>query len=237
MYWWNRSYFDDNEKVLNNIVASVRHAIENENAKNGSEIALGACEKVMAWGFGAGTPAFNSNMNWARNLGDDLAITLKMARNSLSGDSPNPSVFGIKTRGERNQPRMNSGWTKYYSLALSDFIIYDGRVGAALGFLAKRYLLSLEVKNKSEQVPESISFLWKSGRGSNHRNPSGDGYKFQQLYHNNSGMKKWAEINLKSSWILMEVIKSAKVDWLNGKNGLRKLEASLFMLGYDFSRI
>ena len=34
---------------------------------------------------------------------------------------------------------MNSGFTKIYSLYIDDFIIYDSRVGAALGFLVRCY--------------------------------------------------------------------------------------------------
>ena len=34
---------------------------------------------------------------------------------------------------------MNAGFTKVYSLLLDDFPIYDGRVGAALGYLVRMY--------------------------------------------------------------------------------------------------
>ena len=34
---------------------------------------------------------------------------------------------------------MNSGWTKVYALMLNDFPIYDGRVGAAMGYLVRLY--------------------------------------------------------------------------------------------------
>jgi len=51
---------------------------------------------------------------------------------------------------------MNSGFTKIYSLIVQDFIIYDSRVGAALGLLIKCFC---EDKQK-EKIPEELRFAW-----------------------------------------------------------------------------
>lgn len=232
MYWWGRQSYDENARVLQGISEKIRSAIDSEYSEKRNELALLACHEVMKWGFGNGTRAYNSNMAWARGLGEDLALTLRLGRTSLTGEHPDFGVFGSES-----SPRMNSGWTKYYSLALPDFVIYDGRVGAALGLLVRKYLESLDCRVQPESVPESLSFKWASGRGENYRNPSSNEYAFSKLSHSRRGMKEWANVNVRANWILIEALELAQSDWLSGRDGLRKLEASLFMLGYDFSRV
>lgn len=57
---------------------------------------------------------------------------------------------------------INSGFTKLYSLLVDDFIMYDGRVGAALGMLGRIYAEEVGLN----KIPASIEFSFGSGRTS-----------------------------------------------------------------------
>lgn len=239
MYWWDRKYYADNAETLDVVKAKIRAAIDAESTVTGHSAALDAIHEVMKWGFGQGTRAYRKNMEWAESLGADLVPVLKLGRESLTGSSPdisvfapvNPNVAGSKV------PRMNAGWTKYYALALPDFIIYDGRVGAAMGFLARRYLESMPPTRRPAVLPESLAFRWAAGQGNNLRDPSSTQYKFPSLKHIGKGPQEWAQVNVQANWILAAACNKAQASWVSGPDGLRKLEAALFMLGYDFSKV
>jgi hypothetical protein len=42
-------------------------------------------------------------------------------------------------------------------------------------------------------------------------------------------------LNVHADWALSAALDAARADWCSGPDGLRKLEAALFMLGYDLS--
>ncbi|MBR8241535.1 hypothetical protein [Burkholderia multivorans] len=238
MYWWNRADFDANMRVLNSVGDKIKMAIAGEDSADAQALAEAACDEVMRWGFGAERRAYTANMNWAKRQQNSLARVLRVGRESLSGDNPDLDVFGDDEARRPYSPRMNAGWTKYYALALSNHIIYDGRVGAALGFLVARYLAT---HGYPEGTPEKLGFLWANGDGGGKsRDPSTAAYSFGKLYRGRHGSKSWARANVRANWILAEALAAARNDpraaWCAGADGLRRLEAALFMLGYDFSR-
>lgn len=234
MYWWNKKNYDENKLALDAVCVAIRAAIEGENRAGHHELATLACHEVMEWGFGVGRRPYTANMNWAKRHGENLARVLRIGRESLSSKSANIDVFGMALD---SNPKMNAGWTKYYALALPSHIIYDGRVGAALGFLVRRYLESLPGHERPEKVPDELGFLWAEGDGGNKlRNPSFGRYEFSRLYGGPYGSKAWARVNMQANWVLSKAIDVAKAGWCSGPDGLRKLEAALFMLGYDLSR-
>ena len=91
---------------------------------------------------------------------------------------------------------MNAGWTKVYALMLDGFPIYDGRVGAAMGYLVQRYCVSARLC----QVPTRLRFRWGAARGRHNRNPSTRSLWFPGLTATNP--RTWAECNLWAAWIL-----------------------------------
>jgi hypothetical protein len=132
---------------------------------------------------------------------------------------------------------MNSAMTKIYAAAAPDsLIIYDGRVGAALGLLARTWLLA----NAERTVPADLAFRWgpntkTANQKDETRNPSRDLFIFTNLYTASSDIparnREWAELVRMSSrllWATGEIL---------GAQGhtvtLSMLERSLFMLGYD----
>lgn len=207
---------DSNHAAL----SALRDALQSSLAK-GDDMAVceAACE-VMRWGgVGAG------NNRWLRDNTSGLATLLASTTALLN--SGNPSQLPGKLR-------FNAGMTKVYSLLADDFIIYDSRVAAALGWLVVRYC---EEKGLA-QVPHGLQFPWAAAKeGVNagapkNRNPARQGLSFPRLQ---SG-RLHAEWNLKASWMLAEVLRKDSASQFSHPSpipALRRLEAALFMIGYD----
>lgn len=129
---------------------------------------------------------------------------------------------------------MNSGFTKIYSLFLDNFIIYDGRVGAALGLLVSSFCKENELSN----IPQSLILAYGDARptkldtGLNRRNPSLEIYQFPRLANN---ALRNTEYNLKANWLLKEIIEKTdtKFKKLDESIQLRAFKSSLFMIGYN----
>jgi len=128
---------------------------------------------------------------------------------------------------------MNSGFTKIYSLLIDDFIIYDGRVGAALGLLVRKYC----EENALPTVPPKLLFAYGNARTTsyqpdNRRNPGTTLHRFPALTNSSP---KHIENNLRRNWLLKEVLEScnSKFNVLHPSFQLRALESALFMIGYN----
>ena len=132
---------------------------------------------------------------------------------------------------------MNSGWTKVYALMLNDFPIYDGRVGAAMGYLVRLWWRAARPDcggKETCQVPELLRFRWLPGKGNHHRDPSAGCLSFKKLSHVDP--RRWAECNVWTAWILGEVCGEGRFGNLPEAYRLRALEAALFMIGYELPR-
>jgi hypothetical protein len=122
---------------------------------------------------------------------------------------------------------MNSGFTKAVSLASrkdKPLIIFDGRVGAALGHLAIR----AKRKHGYDSISPELIYPWGQSRSSltpNPRNPSADNIRFPRLFGANSHSKH-ARAMQNGSSIVREVSANLGIS-------PRDLEAALFMWGYD----
>jgi hypothetical protein len=128
---------------------------------------------------------------------------------------------------------MNSGFTKIYSVLIDDFIIYDGRVGAALGLLVRRFCEEKGI----DTIPQELLFAFGKGRESkptaiNRRDPSLGRYKFPNLQNNPI---EHIRNNIKANWLLKEILlnTNSKFNNLDKSVQMRALEAALFMIGYD----
>jgi hypothetical protein len=137
-----------------------------------------------------------------------------------------------------NGVRMNAGLTKYYALACDNVIIYDGRVGAALCLLV-RYFLEGKGDSAPQDVPGELAFRWgaqnaRRGRA-RPRDPSSTRYKFSPLAY--ASDREWARCNVLADWVLTEARARASASWCRAEDGLRRIEAALFMIGYDVSNL
>jgi hypothetical protein len=222
-YWWNKEGYKENANKLKKVQEIVRNAMK----VNSASVTLEALREVLAWGAGGtGQRLYTANLAWAIRQKNLLNKSLSMACTVMSSKSPDLRVF--KPTKTASYARMNAGFTKYYALACDDVIIYDGRVGAALGLLAKEFCKRQGIKN----LPEELSFRWgaQNGKKPLNRNPSDVYYRFPKLPAEGA---VWAEWNMKANWILTTALKYTKADWCNGSDGLRKIEAALFVIGYS----
>jgi hypothetical protein len=186
-------------------------------------------KEILVWG---GVDRYN---NVAKDL---LELTPKQLREYLVevkkyfSDTLDTEVpFGYDGR----KLEMDSGTTKVYSLVCENFIIYDSRVGAALGLLVRRWS---EEKNV-EKIPEVLKFAWGDNgterKPEKRRNPNKPGAAndiFPSIH--NRGDDR-THHNIYANWLLQLVLESDKdSDFAKLKENerLRALEAALFMIGY-----
>jgi hypothetical protein len=228
-YDWNinlslpdkRSYsggnFDENHIALTALQTGLRDAVRRKNDAD----TLSWSHTVLRWGG-----VFTRNGKWLTENKDGLAdyfASRSMCLGNNEGDSKLDKIG-----------RFNSGMTKVYSLLADDFIIYDTRVAAALGWAIVKYCREQSLK----EVPEGLRFPWGAAKEApnssspKQRNPSVVRLKFPRLY---SGVK-YARWNLRASWLLSEVIGKTQSGFKNLDYPLRALEAALFMIGYDLNK-
>lgn len=214
-YFWDSKDFADTSRLLVPLRASLCDALGFRN----NAILVSAAGDVFDWGL-TPIPA-KWNKKWARDSENFLA-SISSALREISSDNPNPEIFDDK------RCRMNAGYTKVYALLDDRSIIYDGRVGAALGFLVSRFL----IQKKRTELPPTLSFPWAPGAGRSYRNPSSENFRFPTLQSvRGVGHATW---NIRANWIINEVVSSCQesTPWLTD-DPVRKLEAALFMIGYE----
>lgn len=207
--------FKQSEELLTDIEFGMKSAIINKNASG----LLLYSRSMLDWGG-----VLRSNYNKLENMGDDIIQFFELATSKLD-----PGI--VDTNDYFDGIIMNSGFTKLYSLMIDDFVIYDSRVGAALGLLVRNYLED----NNIAMIPEELNFSYGNARPTksdsgpiNKRNPSSSRYKFSQLANNN---KRHIKNNIYANWLLAEIAQKSKFKL--DKNPIRALESSLFMIGYQ----
>lgn len=208
----------------NAVLNALRQAL-NTGMKNSNDAAtLSASIEVMAWG---GVRA--GNARWLTINTAKLVSILSSTTAALA--SQNLAHGLLATRG---QMRFNAGMTKVYSLLVDDFIIYDSRVAAALDWIIVKYCQARQLP----AVPAELAFPWApakeaaNAKAPKNRDPRQHNYYFPRL----AAGEPHAVWNLKASGILAEVLRRAPFSAFNTAStipALRRLEAALFMIGYD----
>ena len=233
-YWWPfRSFcpqtgrtvtwesFNDSFAYLTDTAQVLRNAVEQED----KEATLQASLAVLRWGG-----VLMRNDKKLFDMNDTLCMYYKMAMRKLH-------VLSAKL-GDNYPIIMNSGFTKIYSLLIDDFIIYDGRVGAALGLLSRKYTEERSCKS----IPDSIRFSYGAGRreeqtgiSENRRNPSTAEFRLPSFTNH---PQRQTDDNVKANWLLGELAKKNSsfadlpaVGCLNYR--VTAIQAALFMIGYD----
>ena len=216
-YWWplpndrRTGSFEANQGKLDRLAADVRRARDCDDQDG----FIKAASDILRWGG-----VTSSNADTLRKL-DGMALSeFRRASRLLDPSHADTSrLDGVRY--------MNAGWTKVYALMLDGFPIYDGRVGAAMGYLVQQYCTRAGLR----KVPPLLCFRWGAARGDHNRNPSMDSLRFPGLTYDNP--RRWAECNIWAAWILGEVCREGKFGGLVQRRQLRALEAALFMLGYE----
>lgn len=230
-YRWNhpgnsRLAFNPGHCAMSNALALAALRNDLEHIHGDDQRALDATLDVMSWG---GVSA--GNARWLKANKQDLAGLLEAVQTAMDvGDELSPVLCS-------KHLRFNSGMTKVYSLLCKNFVIYDSRVAAALGWLIVKYCQSQGLSN----VPNALCFPWAAAKEApnaaapKRRNPSVGNFQFKGL---RSGTHH-AFWNLRANGILSAVLAhpaakgSAFLSLASPHEPLRALEAALFMIGYD----
>ncbi|MEM5450760.1 hypothetical protein AB3X91_07595 [Paraburkholderia sp. BR14263] len=219
------STFTSNAKVLAALRSDLLAALDSTRSDRD---ALVAAIDVMIWGG-----VRRGNVNWLLQNEPGLAALINATRLAFeAGDTAHSTLTSRALR-------FNAGMTKVYSLVCSDFIIYDSRVAAALGWAVVKYCRIHGIST----VPDGLRFPWAPGyeaanaRAPKQRNPSEGGWNFPRLQ---SGPMH-AEWNMRANWILTEVLRREGAPHSGFRaiadegTRLRALESALFMIGYDLN--
>lgn len=215
-YWWNGDYTFNNVQ-LSKLSKRLSESLQQNSNANLRE----AIFEVFEWG-GVSRETFgkskNKNRPWVEHhyQNETLVDQIRAGVTILSDSTLNLSAFdGVNLR-------MNSSFTKVYSLLINGFPIYDGRVGAALGLMV---CLWMSKNQNSNSVPPLLAFPWSPGQGNNapNRNPSRLHHNFPRLLPSNHA--RHAYWNILAGWILVKTADQLNID-------TRELESSLFMIGY-----
>lgn len=221
------------EKPAPDDFASIATRLRQALAAYDHSAAQTACEDIFNWG-GVARKEDDASLVWvkAQAAANTLCHSILTAVELLRPES----TASLKDFDGKNL-LMNSAMTKIYAAADPDnIIIYDGRVGAALGLLTRRWLVS----NRQGVVPADLAFRWgpntkTANNKTETRDPSGDGFKFVSLYKASTlatnQTEYWAGLVRITNRILQKVL------WVLVAQGrlvtLLDLERALFMVGYD----
>lgn len=206
--------FRDSYDFLGRLSEGLRQSI----ASNDPDLCREHCLAILKWGG-----VSRGNAGRIAELGDGIIHYFNYVKSTLNLDSFNTKSCGNIT--------MNSGFSKIYALLVDGLIIYDGRVGAALGLLTRQFCED----NRLISVPEELLFGYGPGRevqasSVNRRNPGSQVYKFPNITGN---PRRHLQHNIRASWLLQEILNSTNSKFNQLDNGIDALQAALFMVGYD----
>ncbi|MDY0748737.1 hypothetical protein SNE35_29835 [Paucibacter sp. R3-3] len=228
-YWWDRADFATNARKLSKVQTRVLEAWpRGDTLRPSAEVLLDAIRAVLEWGAGGkGLRLYRENARWAEENVDTLFDRLDRARASIEAEE----VADLSVFGRADGARMNAGFTKFFALGCAGSIIYDGRVGAALGLIVRMYC----ERERLASVPVELEFRWGAQVSAGKtqplpRNPSAGPFAFPAL---NTSDRVWAKWNIQANWILCKALRGVSAEWCAPPDGLRRVEAALFTLGYQ----
>lgn len=210
------SSYQESEEVLNAISVGLKKSLNDRNATNLLAYSISA----LQWGG-----VTNANLLKLQEMNEGILTYFDKAIKELSPET-------VDVNSNFDNINMNSGFTKIYSFLMEDFVIYDSRVGAALGYLVRQFLIDTNAQN----IPDVLDFAYGNARPTNgddakfnRRNPSCERFIFKAL---NNNRKRHIKNNIYANWLLKEI--AGKSSMFNKEeNSLRKLESALFMIGYS----
>lgn len=209
--------FKESTEYLDQVSIGLRQAIK----ANDQHLAMQYCEAVLAWG---GVLAGNRKRLDVVAGGNAVIPCLKEAQEIL-----NPAMFD--SNDNLKGIHLNSGFSKIYSLIIDDFVIYDGRVGAALGLLVRMF----HEDTGRQTIGSELSFYYGIKKGESGaestRNPSKAPYTFKAL---NTNVPTYIYNNMKANWLIKAIAHhpDSAFRTLPAQECMRALEAALFMVGY-----
>ena len=223
-YRWNLESWAVNKTTLDAFRRELREAVQTEEVRS----VVTVCENVLRWG---GVPAHNVAYLHQRrpvlvrelqHLQDLLSRHRTPSKRDLCREPDNPAT----------ECRMNAGFVKIYSLLCDYCVIYDGRVGAALGLLARQFC---EATDRTT-VPSALAFAFgtpkeaPNTKNAKVRDPSRGTLRFPRLrpdarFHTVQVMR--------ANWFIRCALARNPHAFSAGEAGFHELAAGLFMVGYD----
>jgi hypothetical protein len=196
---------------------------------NDSVKAAAACYQIFDWGDVAKRAADPSRIWVASRAADGtLVADLRAAVALLS-----PESDGSLARFHRHDLLMTSATTKLFAGAdcTSRVVINDGRVGAALGLLARMFL----EQEDAEHVPELLAFRWGAPQSPRQakartRDPSDSRYRFRSLPTGEYSHRPRAALSLRTNKLFALV--SSVLAHRKILATPTELERAMFMIGY-----
>lgn len=218
------SGFQETFDYLNLLAGSFRSAVK----ENDTELARKSALAMLTWGG-----VKNKNDKRILDMGEGICDYFRQVQKSLNMQNCR--------LGDFDNIFMNSGFTKLYFLLVDDFIMYDGRVGAALGLLGRLYAEEAGL----EEIPPEIEFSYGSGKTSavrqkngDRRNPSTEEYKLPSF---NGRLDRQLNDNIKASWLIKEFADKTESRFSLLPQGpllnerMTAIQSAFFMIGYDVS--
>ena len=127
---------------------------------------------------------------------------------------------------------MNAGFVKIYSLLCDDCVIYDGRVGAALGLLTRQFC---EVTGRMVCPP-----CWRSPSARPRRHRTRNMPRYATRVAAPCGfprLRQDARFHtvqvMRANWFIRRALDHTPHAFSAGETGFHELAAGLFMVGYD----
>jgi hypothetical protein len=216
--------------ILDPLSNRIRESIINENADCHELHHL--CLEVLEWGGVEG-----ASSKWLRERCGDGSLAQQInSATELLATFPSEAPLD---RFDGKDLVMNSGLTKIYALTKpDDVIIYDGRIGAAMGLFARKYSEKnghkgrFKCGHRESAVPPVLQFPWGDGLGeTGSRNPSVEPYVFPPLRPGTARSNRvHANACRKASYVLRMAVHIIRKG--DASVNLRDLEMALFMVGY-----
>jgi hypothetical protein len=213
LYTWRGNTRAETNLQLDHFATLFRSALSsNDNDQTATN-----CREVLRWG-GVGQNANHATSIWIERNQRGRTL-VKAIQDSLKALHEENSEYFCADRP------MDSSATKIMTIADSSdkgMIIYDSRVAAALGYLAKKYLL----ENNEESVPPSHSFTIPPCRGLHlNRDPSSGTLIFPKTGSTPRRFERHARGKILANRLIAGVAKTTKAS-------ARDWEQALFMVGY-----
>lgn len=222
-HWcWTES---DTEPSFSALAAGLQRAVAAREEAAAEEL----CYRIYRWGGVARKPGDHSHV-WvqeaagAGRLTADLADAVAL----LSPASTQPL-----DRFDAHDLPMTSATTKLYAAAAigGRVAIYDGRVGAALGLLARQFLEARQI----DGVPEVVHFMWGAPQSpaqaaARTRDPSSEHHLFRQLPNGARSHRPRALLSRRTNMLFQVIVECLAARGVTAT--FLELERALFMIGY-----
>ena len=214
-YAWGGKNFFENKDDFNRFATDLQFAIQRHSNSDVCSILWA----IMHWGGVDNKYRQKGTFEWIEQNADEICIKLSNAVDLLKDKQASLDSFdGVNLI-------MNSTMTRIVSLADPEqkLVIYDGRVGGALGYFVARFVEEREI----HQYDLADQLLFAVDREAKRR-PDTNRVHFPALFglardRRHASMVRWA------SQLIWQVAKECQAS-------PREIEAALFMWGYNVMR-